>query len=483
MTPGARIQAAIELLDQIYTAWQSPRRFPADKLLEQYFKAHRYIGSKDRGAVSELVYWVLRHKSALEWNIQRNHPAYKSKRVRAREARQAEAGDSPPPGDHIMSGKLLVIAAIILRKDHTPHSILSLAKDSPYSMDALTTDETAMVEKLSRFELGHPDMPDYVRLNYPEWMDAHLRESFGANLDKALDALNAQAPTDLRVNTLKTDREHLLTDLQHEGFEVAPTPHSPIGIRMVKRGPVFTSAQFKKGHFEVQDEGSQMVAAIVDAKPGQRVLDFCAGAGGKTLAIAAAMENKGRVLAWDISQKRLAQIALRLRRAGVDNVQAHTLDTENDAFIKRHKASADRVLVDAPCSGTGTWRRNPDLKWRFTPTDLAEVIAVQQSVLVSASRLVKPGGRLIYATCSILKDENERQIEQFLKTVNNFKVVSAQKVWDKTTSANQPCLGNEGGACYLQLTPHEDGVDGFFAAVLERCPSEPSSGVGEIIQE
>ena len=185
----------------------------------------------------------------------------------------------------------------------------------------------------------------------------------------------------------------------------------------------------------MQDEGSQLVALLADAQPGHKVIDFCAGAGGKTLAMAATMKNKGRILAWDTSEKRLGQMKDRLKRAGVDNVQTHVLESEHDAFIKRHKETADRVLVDAPCSGTGTWRRNPDLKWRFTRTDLDEVIAaVQQAILQSAARLVKPGGKLIYATCSVLKDENERQIEEFLKSVNNFRVVCAQKVWDKTSS-------------------------------------------------
>jgi 16S rRNA (cytosine967-C5)-methyltransferase len=276
-------------------------------------------------------------------------------------------------------------------------------------------------------------------------------------------ALNEQATTDLRVNTLKTTRETLQAELAKEEFFSTPGVLSPVCLRLDKRGPIFTSPLFKAGHFEVQDEGSQVVAMMVDAQPGQRVIDFCAGAGGKTLAIAAAMKNKGRILAWDTSEKRLKQIVPRLRRAGVDTVQTHVIESENDAFIKRHKQTADRVLVDAPCSGSGTWRRNPDLKWRFNRKDLDEVLAVQQSILQSASRLVKPGGRLIYATCSILLDENEHQITQFLKSVNNFRVVCAQKIWDK----NSTCGENE-TVSFLSLTPHEDGVDGFFAAVLER---------------
>jgi 16S rRNA (cytosine967-C5)-methyltransferase len=437
MTPGARIQAAIELIDQVLAAWQSQRRIPADKLLENYFKSHRYIGSKDRGAVSELVYWVLRHKAALEWWLERENQRY--------------------------HGRSFVFAAIVLRKDYNPQTIQSVPKDSQFSPPPFNPDELRMIESLVRYDIEHPEMPDYVRLNFPAWMDTLLHDSFGPSLDKALHALNEQAPTDLRVNTLKTTREELIAKLNEEGFMCSAGDRSPVSIRLEKRGPIFTSECFKKGHFEVQDEGSQMVALLADAQPGQRVVDFCAGAGGKTLAMAASMQNKGRIMAWDTSEKRLGQMPVRLRRAGVDNVQPHIIESEQDAFIKRHKNTADRVLVDAPCSGTGTWRRNPDLKWRFTQTDLDEVTAIQQSILQSAARLVKPGGRLIYATCSILKNENERQIEQFLKTVNNFKVVCAQKVWDKNCATS----GTD-EVSYLSLTPHEDGVDGFFAAVLER---------------
>jgi len=468
MTPGARTQAAIELIGQILQAWQSEKRIPADKLLEGYFKSHRYIGSKDRGAIAELVYWVLRHKASLEWWI------------------------AKVEGD--MHARAMVITALMLRKEFTVHELMAMTQDSQYSLPSLTPAEVKRCEKLTNpspvsgggregvpqeksSPVTHPlpnpppetgegitrnDMPDHVRLNYPEWLDAKLRESFGDKFEVAMRTLNEQAPTDLRVNTLKTTREELLAELRKEGFECEPGTFSPVGIRLAKRGPIFATPVFKLGHFEVQDEGSQMVAALVDAAPGHKVIDFCAGAGGKTLAMAAAMKNKGRVLAWDTSEKRLGQMKDRLKRAGVDNVQTHAITSEHDAFIKRHKETADRVLVDAPCSGTGTWRRNPDLKWRFTPQDLEEVMEVQQAILQSAVRLVKPGGRLVYATCSILKDENERQIERLLKTINNFRVVCARKVWDKNP------INETDEVSFLWVTPHEDGVDGFFGAVLER---------------
>ena len=438
MTPGARIQTAIELVDQVLMAWQSPKRIPVDKLLENYFKTHRYIGSKDRGAVSELVYWVLRHKAALEWWLDRLNQR--------------------------VHGRGFVFAAVVLRKDYNPQTILSISKDSQYSPPPFDEYEMKMIEELVRHDIAHHDMPDHVRLNYPQWLDSALRENFGDSFEAALSALNEQASTDLRVNTLKTTREQLMDDLQKEGFETSPTTISPVGLRLSKRGPVFTSAPFKQGHFEMQDAGSQAIALLVDAQPGQRVIDFCAGAGGKTLALAAAMQNKGRILAWDTSEKRLSQIVTRIRRAGVDTIQTHLITSEHDAFIKRHKGTADRVLVDAPCSGSGTWRRNPDLKWCYTQKDVDEVVAIQKSILQSASRLVKKGGRLIYATCSVLKNENERQIEEFLKTGNNFKVVCAEKIWDK--KATKENISDD--VSFFWVTPHQDGVDGFFAAVLER---------------
>lgn len=438
MTPGARIQASIELLDSILVSWQSEKRIPADKIIDNYFKARRFIGSKDRATIGELVYWCLRHKATLEWWI-------------------------VDKLDADIHSRAMVITALMLRKDYTPAELAALTQDSQYSLPRLSPPEAQRADRLYKESLEQPDMPMHVRFNYPQWLEPRLKEAFGSEFEQGASALNDQAHTDLRTNTLKTTRDALLVNLKLEGFDVSPTPRSAIGIRLAKRAPIFTSQYFKAGHFEVQDEGSQMVAQLVDAAPGMKVIDFCAGAGGKTLAIAAAMNNKGRILAWDNSEKRLRQIKERIKRAGVDNIQVHAIEGENDQFIKRHKASADRVLVDAPCSGTGTWRRNPDLKWRFSQKDLDEVKAAQASILESASRLVKLGGRLIYATCSVLKEENEQQLEEFLKKSNNFTVVCAKKIWDKTTPSSET-----DEVSYFWVTPHQDGVDGFFAAILER---------------
>jgi 16S rRNA (cytosine967-C5)-methyltransferase len=240
-----------------------------------------------------------------------------------------------------------------------------------------------------------------------------------------------------------------------------------VGVRLHQRFAAFNTQAFKDGWFEMQDEGSQIAALLVEAKPGEKVIDFCAGAGGKTLAIAATMQNKGRILAWDSSAARLKQMQKRLARAGVSNVVTHVLTDESDPFIKRHKDSADWVVVDAPCSGSGTWRRNPDLKWRFTPEDLQEVKALQASILASAARLVRPGGRLVYITCSVFADENLQQVKQFIETHARFKVAPVGKIWN--TLAKE----SEGGIPHLRLSPHEDGTDGFFAVVLTRQSQVP----------
>jgi 16S rRNA (cytosine967-C5)-methyltransferase len=441
MTPSARIQSSIELLGDILLSWESEKRFPADKIIDRFFKSRRFIGSKDRAYIGELVYWVLRNLALAEYFANE------------------------------MNARLLVLASLMIRKDFNLAELNKICDGTQYAPELLASNEA---KTLSKIPLPpYNGIPRHVRLNYPEWIEEKLQESFGEKFERATAALNEQAPTDLRTNTLKSTREALIVQLISEGFECGPTPNSPIGIRLKKRGPIFTSEVFKQGHFEVQDEGSQMVAGIVDAEPGMRVIDFCAGAGGKTLAIAAQMQNKGRVLAWDNSEKRLSQIKDRIKRAGADNIQIHVIESENDAFIKRHKQTADRVLVDAPCSGTGTWRRNPDLKWRFTKKDLDEMLSIQASILHSAARLVKPGGRLIYATCSVLKDENDHQVANFLKNNDNFRVVCAEKIWSKLKQTNGPLIqeadnNSNNNVSYLWVTPHQDGVDGFFAAVLER---------------
>jgi 16S rRNA (cytosine967-C5)-methyltransferase len=269
-------------------------------------------------------------------------------------------------------------------------------------------------------------------------------------------ALSTPAPLDLRVNTLKTTRDAAIIALAREGLEARPTQFSPWGLRLAPRQSVTGAKAFQDGLVEIQDEGSQLIALLVDAQPGMRVADYCAGAGGKTLAIATTMENKGHIIACDVSGPRLEAAIKRLRRAGIHNAERHLLEP-GDKWAKRQAQKFDRVLVDAPCTGTGTWRRNPDARRHLTETDLTELLAKQSAILDQAQKLTKPGGKLVYATCSLLNDENEIQVEAFLARHPSFQRIPI-------TAPLPAALHGP----YLSLSPRQNGTDGFFAAVLVR---------------
>lgn len=436
MKPSARIQSAIEIMEHVQSIWVDQRRAPVDSLMAEYFKARRYIGSKDRGAISDMVYFVLRNGCALQWHI--------------------EACDR-----NVTPRRVVMVALLFMKPSMEVEDILEAFDGTKYAPAAVSDQERSMLEKCARREFTPAEMPEDARLNYPKWAEGRLHDAFGEDIAPAMAALNAQAPIDLRANTLKCrDRGDLLMALDRDGYIGTPTPHSPLGVRLTKRLPAFNTQAFKDGMFEMQDEGSQMVSLLARAQPGQKVIDFCAGAGGKTLAIAATMQNKGRILAWDTSENRLGQMGKRLARAGVSNVQTHVLTSEADPFLKRHLKSADWVVVDAPCSGSGTWRRNPDLKWRFTLEDLQEIKDVQGRILKQAARLVKPGGRMVYITCSVFPDENFWQVKQFLAHNSTFRVEAPDEVW------NKHCTIRDGVGPCVSLNPHKDGTDGFFAAIL-----------------
>lgn len=437
MNHGARIAAAIELLSNIHTGWEEKRRQPVDGVLADFYAARRFMGSKDRAYVSELIYFILRHGGALQWWLE-----------------EAKVQATP---------RNIIIAALVLGFETPLEKLKELFSGSHYAPRPLNVPEHQLIEFLTDQPLIAADMPAWAQLNTPGWLLTKLKTEFKDDFVSEIKAMNEEAPVDLRVNTLKcADRGDLIMALDREGYYAAPTPISPLGVRLRKRVPVFTVEAFRNGWFEMQDEGSQLVAELVEAEAGQKVIDFCAGAGGKTLAIAARMQNKGRLLAWDVNEKRLMQIRKRLARAGVDNVTLQVIEHERDPFVKRHKDSADWVLVDAPCSGSGTWRRNPDLKWRLTPQDLEEVKVIQSQILDSACRLVKPGGRLVYATCSLFAEENQAQIEQFIVGHPDFRVEPLAEIWNKH-SLDCGALGTA-----LRLSPHRDGTDGFFAMVLRR---------------
>ena len=411
----------MEALDEMETNWVEGGRAPADAVLNQFFRKRRFIGSKDRGEISRVVYSVLRNEMALDWQLEQGGLA---KRPRGR-----------------------VLAESVLLGGVELENLKELCDGQQYAPARLSEDEQTWIKSHAGQPLTDEAMPDSVRHGFPEWLAPRFTELFGEDLPNAMAALNREAPVDLRVNTLKTNRDEMLEALAQAGLEPEPTPHSAEGIRLLRRGALFATEAFRAGWFEMQDEGSQLVAALVQAKPGDKGIDFCAGAGGKTLALAAQMENRGRILAWDTSGKRLGQMRPRLGRAGVSNVQSRVLKSERDNVVKRHRDSADWVLLDVPCTGTGTWRRSPDLRRRTTPEALAEVQEHQRAILESAARLVKSGGRLIYATCSILPEENEHQVEAFLESHAGF-----------TRTAED-----------LRLYPHTHGTDGFFGSVMQKA--------------
>jgi 16S rRNA (cytosine967-C5)-methyltransferase len=435
VTPGARIAAAIDILAAIEAAAEA-----ADDVAADYFRRRRYIGAKDRAQIAGHVYAALRHRATLDWWIGR-------------------LGDGAvEPG-----ARSRMLAALTLIDACRPETLASSFDGGHFRSASLSVAEERLVRGLAGRTLHHPAMPRWVANDLPEWLEPHFERVFGKTLEREMAALNAAAPVDLRVNVLKADREAARRALAAEGVEAAPTRWSPIGLRLTARAPLSRLAAFKDGLFDVQDEGSQLAALLANARPGMQVVDFCAGAGGKTLALAAGMKNRGRLVACDVSRYRLERAGQRLRRAGIGNVERRVLSSERDKWVKRHALGFERVLVDAPCLGTGTWRRNPDAKWRARPADLAELRERQQQILRSAARLVRPGGRLVYATCSLLREENEAQAEDFLAVEPDFVPLPAARAWDEAIGGASPA-----GDAYLLLTPARHGTDGFFVALFER---------------
>ncbi|MBI3505419.1 MAG: RsmB/NOP family class I SAM-dependent RNA methyltransferase [Proteobacteria bacterium] len=439
MTPGGRAAAAIDILDQIIAT-----RTPADRLANDYFRSRRYIGSKDRTAVQAIVYGCLRHRAQLEWWL-----------ARVRDGARREP--------FAPNGRAWAIAYLAILQKIPPDKIASTFSGEQYDPPPLSRGELAAVEALSGRSIEHPEQGEAVRANIPAWIVERFRQRFGDDHAREMAAFTEEAPLDMRANILKTDRRKLRGLLAGIGIETEPTRLSPWGLRAATRSALMASAPYKDGLVEVQDEGSQLVALLAAAEPGMRVCDFCAGAGGKTLAIAATMGNKGQIAACDVSAKRLEATGQRLRRAGVFNVERTTLADERDNWVKKHKGFYDRVLVDAPCTGTGTWRRNPDARWTLREPEIAELADKQHRILDSAARLVKPGGRLIYATCSLLADENEVQADAFAAAHPEFMPVPVPDIWAKVATVPCPTAGP-----YLTLNPARDRTDGFFVAVFER---------------
>ena len=404
--------------------------FPADAVVSRYFREHRQLGHADRGFVAETVFAVLRRQRSLS-------------------ARVGEASPSP---------RQLLLAALACVRGFNSRELEHLL----YSKEN---------EALARYKaVQEADLPPAVQADLPDWLYERLLGQMDAAAILALShSLNQPAPLDLRVNPLRLKREALLAGLAESGLIAQPGAYSPLAVRLQGKPALSRHALFLDGSFEVQDEGSQLLGFLLAPKRGEAVADFCAGAGGKTLLLGALMKNTGRLYAFDVSDKRLANLRPRLARSGLSNVHPARIEHERDQKIRRMAGKLDRVLVDAPCSGLGTLRRNPDLKWRQTPESVAELTQKQAAILAAAATLVKPGGRLVYATCSLLADENEAIVTAFLSAHPEFTLLPAADILaaqgvSEVDGRLAPALADG----MLRLRPDREGTDGFFAAVLER---------------
>ncbi len=419
MHPNALLDSCSELIKQVLKF-----DHPADMVVSRHFREQR-LGPRERATVAETIYTVLRKKS-LFTNL-------------------AQAGSGP------IERRL---------------AILGFAAERDFLLGALNDQEK---DWLSRCDQVKPsDLMELHRHNLPQWLVDSLREQLGADFWPLVDSLNAPAGLDLRVNTLKDKRADVQKELAKAGVVTTTTPFSPWGLRVRDKAQLGKLDTFTRGAIEVQDEGSQLLAVLVDAKRGEMVVDFCAGAGGKTLALGASMRGTGRLYAFDTSGHRLDALKPRLARSGLSNVHPVAIAHERDDRIKRLAGKIDRVLVDAPCSGLGTLRRNPDLKWRQNPKLVAELSAKQTAILQSAARLLKPGGRLVYATCSLLKEENEHIAEAFSVANPGFHLLQAAEVLTQAGVENAPKLCS---GAFLRLWPHQHQTDGFFAAVWQKAES------------
>ena len=331
--------------------------------------------------------------------------------------------------------------------------------------DAAGIEDLALMRKLARRQLNDPDMPEATRLECPPPWEDRLREALGARFGAEMQAALAAPPVDLRVNTLKATTEEAIKRLHWDKVEARPMATSPWGLRCAPGTNVSATRAFRDGLIEFQDEASQLATLLCDARPGLQVMDFCSGTGGKTLALAAAMQNRGHLVACDISDVRLARAKIRMKRAGAENAERVKLPPVDTKDMKRLHGRFHRVLVDAPCSGTGSWRRNPDIRWSPHAGNLAELVQLQAAILARASNFVRPDGLLVYATCSLLPAENERQIEAFLAGHRDFEAVGARGHWGTLTRVPWPCGRDD----FLELSPAQHGTDGFFAAVLRKA--------------
>lgn len=437
MTPAARLQCAIEALDEIEKSIAT-QGAAADVLLKTFFRARRYAGSGDRRAVFDHVYSVLRERGLYKWIC-------------------SESG-------HQGDGRQLLICHLAL--NDVP--LLDLFSGEAYAPAKLEDAERQLIAVAQK--TAQKAAPLWVKWNCPAYLADSLERRFGKDKDAVRLSLNERAPVDLRVNTLSLQREDLKARFAEESIELEDCAHSPWGLRLKEQRYLENHPLFRSGYFELQDEGSQIVAALCEAKPGQTVVDLCAGAGGKTLALAAMMKDRGRLIASDTNLQRLKNLDPRLKRSAITCVSTqllnHDVKSRSDAF-REVQGKADLVVVDAPCSGTGTWRRHPEARWRYGKDDIAKFTKLQDDLIDEASTLVKLGGRVVYITCSLLEEEGEHRVEAALKRNDDLKLMDYH---DILPNINMTALAETHSylkKCLL-LSPYRHGVDGFFFAAFER---------------
>jgi 16S rRNA (cytosine967-C5)-methyltransferase len=428
MTPAARLSAAIDILDEIADGRV------ADRVLKHWAKYNRYAGSKDRAAIQARVFDVLRNRSLYA---------------------HAMSGDSP---------RALLLGSLVAGDQISLDEISSLFDGGRFSPDVLNDEEVAL---LGTYAERVSAMSDHAKVNVPDWIVPELQEALGEKFLEEMTALNERAPVDIRVNLAKGDRDAARKALAEEGIETELMLMSPWGLRAEQPARVTHTQTFKDGFVEIQDEGSQLTCLIANAKPGEQIVDLCAGAGGKALSLAACLEGKGQVLACDIDARRLGRLKPRARRAKTEVIQTRPLHGFDpnvpDPDLGNMEGQADCVVVDAPCTGSGAWRRHPESRWHLTPEKLATYQATQAEVLLRGARLVRPGGRLVYVTCSMLRSENDDQIDAFLENFPEFKERDWRDNWPE--GAMKP---NAPSGSRLRLSPATTNTDGFFACILER---------------
>lgn len=431
MRQPACFQAAIEIIELF-----DKQDRPASAVTAEYLRSRRYVGAKDRKNIQETLFSLIRNRYFIEWQFSQIDVEY--------------------------SARALAFAYLI-KINESLDQLNSYLDGAPYSPAPLSpTEHTWVTQYLEYCKRPIYQPPLWVQGNYPQWLENELLKTYGSELIPEMQAFDSNAPMDLRVNTTKTTRSALLKKFQQDGIQAQPTKYAKNGIRVLGRPALLSTKEYRQGKIEIQDEGSQIITELVSACSNHHIVDFCAGAGGKSLALAEKCAPNGKVISCDTSQKRLNKIKPRLARSGLKNIEIKHLEKTSD-WQKAAEQTADRVLVDTPCSGTGTWRRDPDARTRLTEKSLADYKRQQSQILDEAAPLVKQGGRLVYATCSILASENLEQVENFVQRQKMFRLLPIGEIWRKEIGNIEVPTTNT-----LQLTPKQHAVDGFYIAIFER---------------